>query len=374
VIGGASQAYNATNIQNAINAIPGFAGSVTVPAAAATGFTVNYGGASAGLDVANFQIVNLSCGGCFASVEETTHGGANDSFTLNYNGNVSAQITNGVNYTAAGILAALTPLLPAGGTVTVAGFGGGAFNNTGFQVTYTGTLAMANNPVLLRVQDFTAGASGFTGETDNGGAVDNQGGPGLNVITNPHGQRDRRGRGPACLQLGAERSRRRRGHLAPEQHEDERAAVRNVPDLRPDQRDRHAALQLAGENHLTTSPTRVFPDLQQILDNNTNADSGACPTGPIAPPVPIAVKECFSEFLPTADYVGFAGVNASPLSLHFRLTARDSLGGTNSADTTLLLVPTAGPFRVTSPNTAVSLPGESTQTVTWDVRTPTSPR
>ena len=37
--------------------------------------------------------------------------------------------------------------------------------------------------------------------------------------------------------------------------------------------------------------------------------------------------------------------------------------GTNSADTTLLLAPTAGPFRVTSPNTAVSLPGSSTQAV-----------
>ncbi len=43
--------------------------------------------------------------------------------------------------------------------------------------------------------------------------------------------------------------------------------------------------------------------------------------------------------------------NASPLSLHMRLTARDDKGGTNSADTTLLLAPTAGPFRVTSPNT-----------------------
>ena len=45
-----------------------------------------------------------------------------------------------------------------------------------------------------------------------------------------------------------------------------------------------------GENHLTTSPTRVFPDLQQILDNNTNADTGACTTGPIAPPVPVPVE------------------------------------------------------------------------------------
>jgi hypothetical protein len=41
VIGGSSQLYNATNVQSAINAIPGFAGTVTVPAAASTGFTVN---------------------------------------------------------------------------------------------------------------------------------------------------------------------------------------------------------------------------------------------------------------------------------------------------------------------------------------------
>ena len=42
-----------------------------------------------------------------------------------------------------------------------------------------------------------------------------------------------------------------------------------------------------GENHLTTSPTRVFPDLEQILANNTNAETGACPAGPIAPFVAI---------------------------------------------------------------------------------------
>ena len=57
----------------------------------------------------------------------------------------------------------------------MAGFGGGSFNNTGFQVTYGGTLGLVNVSVLLGVQDFTAGASGFTGETDKGGAVDNQG-------------------------------------------------------------------------------------------------------------------------------------------------------------------------------------------------------
>ena len=98
----------------------------------------------------------------------------------------------------------------------------------------------------------------------------------------------------------------------------------------------------------------MIPDLQKIIDNNTNADTGACPSIQIAPPVPPAVKECFMEFLPTLDYVGFAGVNASPLSLHMRFTARDKNGGTNIADTTLLLATNAGPFRVTSPDSAVT--------------------
>ena len=64
--------------------------------------------------------------------------------------------------------------------------------------------------------------------------------------------------------------------------------------------------------------------------------------------MPQAVTECFSEFLPTIDYVGFAGTNATPLSLHFRFTARDGKGGVDSADTTLLIDNTAGPLRVTS--------------------------
>ena len=44
-------------------------------------------------------------------------------------------------------------------------------------MTYTGTLAATNVPVTLALQNFTAGASGFVGETDKGGAVDNKGGP-----------------------------------------------------------------------------------------------------------------------------------------------------------------------------------------------------
>jgi hypothetical protein len=110
----------------------------------------------------------------------------------------------------------------------------------------------------------------------------------------------------------------------------------------------------------------VFPELRKIIDNNTNADTGACPSIQIAPPVPIPVKECFLEFLPTLDYVGFAGVNASPLSLHMRFTARDGKGGSNFGDTTLLLATNAGPFRVTSPDSGGSVPSGSQITVTWD--------
>jgi vacuolar-type H+-ATPase catalytic subunit A/Vma1 len=385
VIGGTVQPYTVTNAQNAINAIPGFAGAVTVSALSSTGFTITYGGASAGLDVPTAELVNLNCGGCFASVEETNHGGTNDSFTISYNGNTSVPIVNGTNYSAAGILAALTPILPAGATATVAGFGGGGFNNTGFQVTFTGTLAATNVPFTLQLGNFSGSTTGFVGETDKGGPVDNAGTPvptgdSIPDVTAPTSytiplrtpfsltgsatdadgdplvysweQEDRGGAAGTAL-LSNTKTNGPLFAMFPKsgQISDDDTLMYDSP----------------GENHLTNDPTRVFPDLQQILDNNTNADTGACPTGPIAPPVPQNITECFAEFLPTSDYAGFTGVNASPLSLHFRFSARDGHGGDNYAETTVLLANTAGPFLVTSPNTAVSLPGASTQTVTWNV-------
>jgi hypothetical protein len=46
-----------------------------------------------------------------------------------------------------------------------------------------------------------------------------------------------------------------------------------------------------GENHTTTDPTRVFPDMAQILANNTDAEytdaqgpNGNCPGAPAPPP------------------------------------------------------------------------------------------
>jgi hypothetical protein len=601
LIGGSGLLYSNANIQSAINGIVGFSGTVTVTGAASTGFTVAYGGASAGIDVPSIEIVNLSCGGCFASVEETNHGGASDSFTLNYDGNVSTPITNNVNYTAAaiqatlqgvsevqtvllvgydtdgdaytlnyagadtvaitrgqnntaaGIAAALqggneqqaitfanfnaanagnsyqvmiggnlsamlgnggtaisnasvaaainaitgftgtvsvsgasntagptitfagalantdvpavtivfgacsgagtpctatnrenvkgTPpiagwpvggavsvasltdtgytltfggthqgtdvslvtvtngsgvtgssvettqgsagILPVGATATVAGFGGGTFNNTGFQVTYGGVLATTNVSVTLALQDFSAGASGFVGETDKGGAVDNTGGtvtptgnswPTVTVpatVTIPL-------RTPFALTGSATDAENDPILYSWEQNDRGAAAGSSLlnntktdgPLFAMFPKSGQITLTLVytspGENNLTNIPTRVFPDLQQILDNNTNADTGACPAGPIAPPVPQNITECYAEFLPTASYVGFAGVNASPLSLHFRFTARDGRGGVNSADTTVLLTSGTGPFLVTSPNTAVTYAGGSAQTITWN--------
>ena len=351
----------------------------------ATGFTMTYGGASTGVDVANADIVNLTCGGCFASVEETNHGGTNDSFTITYNGNTSVPIVNGTNYSAAGILAALAPILPAGATATVAGFGGGAFGNTGFQVTFTGTLAATNVPVMLQLGNFSGSTAGFVGETDKGGAVDNGGTPvstgdSIPDVTAPTSYTIPL-RTPFAL-TGSATDADGDPLVYSWEQEDRGAAAGTAlmsntktngplfamfPKSGQISDDDSLMYDSPGENHLTNDPTRVFPDLQQILDNNTNADTGSCPTGPIAPPVPQDITECFAEFLPTSDYVGFAGVNASPLSLHFRFSARDGRGGDNYAETTVLLANNAGPFRVTSPNTAVSLPGSSTQTVTWDV-------
>lgn len=104
----------------------------------------------------------------------------------------------------------------------------------------------------------------------------------------------------------------------------------------------------------TTSPTRLFPQLSTIL-------AGATVTGP----------------LPGGD----VGANIEALSsvartLNFRLTVRDNapysstvpeVGQTSFADMVVTVNGTAGPFGVSAPNTAVSWPGGSTQTVTWTV-------
>ncbi|HSP88216.1 MAG TPA: zinc-dependent metalloprotease family protein [Ignavibacteriaceae bacterium] len=88
-----------------------------------------------------------------------------------------------------------------------------------------------------------------------------------------------------------------------------------------------------------TSPSRTFPKLSNIINNN----------------------QTIGEIMPS--YSRF---------LTFRLTARDNRAGgggvaKSSFNIAFNVTNTEGPFLVTSPNTAVSWPGLSNQTVTWNV-------
>ena len=64
-------------------------------------------------------------------------------------------------------------LLPPGATGAVAGFGGGTFNDTGFQVTFGGS-ARRTSTSRRSASQFT-GATGFVGETARGGPIANKG-------------------------------------------------------------------------------------------------------------------------------------------------------------------------------------------------------
>jgi hypothetical protein len=89
-------------------------------------------------------------------------------------------------------------------------------------------------------------------------------------------------------------------------------------------------------------PYRFFPRLTDILSNTLT----------------------FGEAYPTTNR-----------NLTFRLTARDNragAGGVNYDEVDLTVTTTSGPFDVTSPNTAVTWPGGSNQTVTWDVANTTA--
>ncbi|REC60580.1 propanediol utilization protein [Chryseobacterium pennae] len=98
----------------------------------------------------------------------------------------------------------------------------------------------------------------------------------------------------------------------------------------------------------TTSPIRYFPRMASIL-------TGATTT---------AGSEITVEAL-----------SSVARTLNFRLTVRDNRAGgsgNNSDDTKITVNATAGPFNITSQNSAVSYAGGSTQTITWNVAGTTS--
>ncbi len=302
-------------------------------------------------------------------------------FQLRYNGADSAPIVRGANFTVAGIKAAIEGITgwPAGGTVTASTVG-----DTAFTLTFGGTLAGVN-VAELQLVNCSGGCTGAVGEVAKGG-VTTKGGSTISATGNSAPLVTAAGssftipvRTPFALTGTATDADGDTITYMWEQND--RASgtgtglVSNTKTNGPlfRQFGTLAAVTTAnsllynspGENTVGTNPTRVFPDMAQILANNTNAETGSCPTASATPTTPEI--DCYSEFLPTAAYVGFAGVNASPASLNFRLTARDGKGGVSSANTQLILAAAAGPFLVTSPNTAVTVDGTSTQTVSWAV-------
>ncbi|MET0237244.1 MAG: M12 family metallo-peptidase [Kibdelosporangium sp.] len=309
-----------------------------------------------------------------------------DSFTLSFNGQASAPIVRGTNYTTAGIKAAIEGIAgwPAGATVSVSGFGASVLDDTGFQVTFqSGPVAAVDVPSLVFTGD---GTTAVVGETVDGGPVENTGfkvedttnhAPVVTVapqytiplqtpfsltggatdadgdkVTYMWEQNDRGGatgtglvsntktNGPLFRQFGT-------------------AAIVSAEDT--------LKYYSPGENAVNSDPTRVFPDLGQVALNNTNAKTGACPAAPAVPAVvPAEIVDCYSEFLPTSAWVGFN----NDRTLHFRLTARDYRsggGGIGFGDTALVLAQNTGPFLVTSQGSGTTYPGGSAQPISWDV-------
>ena len=296
-------------------------------------------------------------------------------FQLRYSGANSVPIVRGTNFTAAGVKAAIEAIAgwPAGGTVTVSNVSDNAFT-----LTYGGTLA-GNDVPNLGFVNCAGGCSGYVSDIVKGGATTRRGtvtatGNNPPVVTAPAAftipvrtpfaltgsatdldgdavtymweQNDRgaatgtslvnntKTNGPLFRQFGTASAFN--------------ASIYNPP----------------GQNQATTNPTRVFPDLAQVLANNTNAETGSC--GTIGSPPTAPQRDCLSEFLPTVDYIGF-GANAGPARLNLRLTARDNRGGVNSVDTVLTLAPAAGPFLVIAPNSAGTFNGTTATVVEWSV-------
>jgi hypothetical protein len=406
VLGAGGLSITSANVTAAINAIPGFAGTVAAQGAGNGGFSLTFGGASANTDVASVSIVNCT-GTCTATVRETAKGGtaiadwpagatvavgppADTGYTLTFSGALQGidvdplSVTNGSG-TVTETTKGAPGILPPGATGIVAGWGGAAaLDDTGFQLTFGAGLGLADQPPIAL--DVT-GATAFVGETAKGGAIDNRGftvtdtGNHAPVVTTAPAFTIPL-RTPFALTGSATDADGDTVTYMWEQNDRGGAAgtalVSNLKVNGPLFRQFGTAANVSaqdtlktpspGLNAVTRDPTRVFPDMGQILANNTNAVTGTCPAAPAAPAiVPADIRDCYSEFLPTADWIGFP---VADRTLNFRLTARDGHpggGGIGSAATRLTLAPDAGPFLVTSQAAPATLRGGSQQAVTWDV-------
>ena len=283
-----------------------------------------------------------------------------DSFQISFGGANSATITNGTNYSAAGIEAAIEgiPGWPAGANVGVNSItGGGALGPTGFSVRFLDSLAGTDVGDLGLVSP--SGFTGFVGEKVQGGPAANMGSELVTanhhpVVTAPADETIPV-RTPFVLEgEGADSD----GDPLVYTWEQNDIGVGPGTALFANAKTNGPLFRMFSTpsntftNAPSAEPVRTFPDLAQIAVGNTNAAAGTCPAANV---------ECFSEFLPTAAYAS---------AMHFRLTARDlEAGGAGVAsdDVTLNLADAAGPFRVTSHAAPATLESGSSTEVTWDV-------
>ncbi|WP_086663598.1 M12 family metallo-peptidase [Lentzea kentuckyensis] len=322
-----------------------------------------------------------------------------DSFRIGYRGHRSVPIVRGENFSDTGIKAAIEAIegWPSGATVDVLGFSGHEMTDAGFQVSFTGG-PVAGKDVQMLTITAANGTSGFVRDTVKGGKQDNGGWRTSNTanhipVVTVAPKHTIPVRTPFALTGSAIDTDRDTITYMWEQTDrggaTGTALVNNTKTEGPLFRQFGTAAIVSTEDSLkyyspglnatNTNPARVFPDLAQIAANNTNARTGTCPAAPPPPTtggatnVPAALIDCYSEFLPTADWVG----PDQSRTLHFRLTARDGRqggGGIGSADTAVLLAPSAGPFLLTSQESATTFASGSSQTITWDVaRTDVAP-
>jgi hypothetical protein len=432
VIGAGGTAFSNGNVAAAVSSLLGCASSCAGVAgigAGSTAFTVTFTGAQATTDVPQLAIVNCTTT-CTPSVRTTAQGGkalsswpagatvavgslpdtapnapsiSDSGFTLAFGGALAgkdvdlvtlADVTGALALTRESTKGGQPPVLPAGATASVTGYGdAGPVDSTGFQVTFDGgTLAHAAQPAL---SINLAGGDGFSanvGEIAHGGAVQNQG-----IFVTDTGNHAPAVTAPAAFTIPTRTPFSLTGSATDadgdpltymwEQNDTGNPARRNSvgtaltsntkttgPLFR--QFGTRAVVSATdtllspspGENAVDANPTRVFPDMAQIVSGNTNAATGQCPPDTFAPtdPVPASIVDCYSEFLPTADWVGVLGDR----TMNFRLTARDhhpNGGGIGSAATKVTIAPLAGPFRVTAPAIPQTMYAQSPQTVRWDV-------
>ena len=278
-----------------------------------------------------------------------------------FNGNTPAPIVNGTNYTAAGDRRPRSrPILPAGTTVTLTGVRRRQHQRPE-QPGLRGELhrdAGGHERALrcCRCQNFDRGHVRLRQRARQGRRGRQQGrdhhpdrqhlagGHALGRIhdpaadaVHPDRQRDRRRGATPCSSPGS-----RTTAAAPPARRCSTTPRLNGPLFAmfpisgADQPRRRAALQLAGPEPPDGRPEPDFPDLQPDHRQQHERRHGRLPdSGRSRRRCRMRSRECFVEFLPTSTTSASpVAQHASPLSLHFRLTARDGKGGVNAADTT----------------------------------------